>query len=124
MIKKILGGAILIVSIPFGLVYMCAGRVLSSVICLVINTHYTGKLIHVGFFKQMKDVAPSLLYSLAMGLSVWFLIQWIPNLWIQLFAGIPAGLAFYYGIAKLTKSPELAYMMQLLQENFLRNGKQ
>ena len=124
VIKKILGVAILIVSIPFGLVYMCAGRVLSSVICLVINTHYTGKLIHVGFFKQMKDVAPSLLYSLAMGLSVWFLIQWIPNLRIQLFAGIPAGLAFYYGIAKLTKSPELAYMMQLLQENFLRNGKQ
>ncbi len=124
IIKKILGVAILIVSIPFGLVYMCAGRVLASVICLVINTYYTGKLIHVGFFKQMKDIAPSLLYSLAMGLSVWFLIRWIPNLWIQLFAGILVGVAFYYGLAKLTKSPELAYLIQLVQDNFPRNGKQ
>ena len=32
-----------------GLIAMCVGGIFNSIICLVINTHYTGKLIRVGF---------------------------------------------------------------------------
>ena len=39
----------------------------SSLICLIINTHYTGKLLQVGFLTQMRDLLPSLAYSLSMG---------------------------------------------------------
>lgn len=123
IIKKILGVAILVVTIPLGLVYMCAGRIVSSVICLVINTHYTGKLIQIGFLKQMRDIAPSFAYSVAMGLTVWFVIRPIPSLWGQLFVGVPVGALLYVGLAKLMRSPELSYLMQLVKDNFPGHGK-
>ena len=123
IIKKILGVAILVVTIPLGLVYMCAGRIVSSIICLVINTHYTGKLIQVGFLKQMRDIAPSFAYSVAMGLTVWFVIRPIPSLWGQLFVGVPVGALLYVGLAKLMRSPELSYLMQLVKDNFPGHGK-
>ena len=49
IIKKIFSTIVLIISIPFGLLFMCWMRILSSFIALFINTYYTGKLIHVGF---------------------------------------------------------------------------
>ena len=119
IIKKALGLTVLFITVPIGLIAMCLGQVVHSVICLVINTHYTGKMIDVGFFKQMRDLLPSFFYSLSMGVVVWFAIKLFPNLWVQLVVGTILGVAYYFGISKLTKSSELAYVIQLLKENVL-----
>ncbi len=105
--KKCIGVVIIICSIPFGLIGMCWGSVLSSIICLIINTYYTGKLIDMGFLKQMRDVVPSLLYSLSMGAVVYVVSAVVPVEWAKLVAGIPAGLAFYALATKLTGSRDL-----------------
>lgn len=49
IIKKILGVTVLCITAPFGLIVMCYGSILNSLVALVINTYYTGKLINVGF---------------------------------------------------------------------------
>ena len=56
IIKKCLGVAMICVTVPFGIVAMCWGSVVNSIIALIINTHYTGKLIQVGFLRQMRDL--------------------------------------------------------------------
>lgn len=123
IVKKILSVCIIFISVPLGIIYMCYGRVVTSVLCLFINTYYTGKLIQVGFMKQMQDLTPTLLYSLSMGLLIWFGIQWIPNMVLQIIIGILVGVIYYIGIAKLTKSADLEYVIILLKENVIKRFK-
>lgn len=58
IIKKITGISILLITLPMGLVPFCYGGIFSSMVALIINTYYTGKLIHIGYIKQMKDLLP------------------------------------------------------------------
>lgn len=106
--KKSLGVVVLCVTIPWGLVAMCVGSIVTSLIALVINTYYTGKLIHVGFFRQMQDLLPTMAYSFSMGIVVWGAVQMLPSDWSRLLVGIPLGIVYFFVAAYLTGSKDLA----------------
>lgn len=93
--KKILGVATLCVTIPMGITAMCVGRVFTSWTALAMNTHYTGKLIHLGFFQQLKDYLPTLINSFVMAAIVYGVTLTISGSGLQLFTGVIVG-AFYY----------------------------
>lgn len=95
IIKKIVGVAILCISAPFGIVAMCYFHILSSLFCLIINTYYTGKLINFGFIRQMRDLSPTLIISVAMYGLILFVNQMITHLWLQVVIGAFIGIAFY-----------------------------
>lgn len=116
IIKKIIGICILCVSVPMGIVAMCYFGILSSMISLFINTYYTGKLINVGFIKQMRDIAPTLLLSMAMWIVVIFSIQFIPSKYIQLLVGILMGTTIYIFGAYLFKYPELKEVVLMYKD--------
>ena len=120
VIKKIIGIGILCISIPLGLIYMCIGRIFSSIICLTVNTYYTGKLIHVGFFMQMKDLFPTLFYSFSMGIIVWICNQFISSLYLQIIVGALVGITYYITISWMNKSSELDYIILLLKQNVFK----
>lgn len=90
--KKIIGIVLLCITIPLGLKALCWGNFASSIICLIINTYYTGELIQVGFFKQLHDLIPSLVYSLSMGAIVIVLIHFLPSDSLRLLIGISFGI--------------------------------
>ena len=56
IIKKIQGVIVLCITVPMGIVAMCYGSVISSLLCLIYNTYYTQKLIGYGYAAQMKDL--------------------------------------------------------------------
>lgn len=93
--KKIIGVSILIVTVPMGLTALCVGRVASSLIALALNTYYTGKIIHLGYFRQMKDLLPVLFNSLLMGLLVYGSTLIVQGTAWQLFVGIIVGAGYY-----------------------------
>ena len=117
VIKKIVGVTIICVTVPLGLVAMCYGGIVGTIIALVINTYYTGKLIHVGFFVQMRDLFPTLCLSIGMFILVIYSIQWIPNLIFQLIVGICVGIVSYVGCSYLFKFKELQEVFSLLKRN-------
>ncbi len=117
IIKKILGVAVLIIAIPFGIIWMCVGRIFTSIICLAINTYYTGRLINVGFFKQMGDLLPILILSLSMGAIVIAVNLFINGLLLQIIIGLITGLVYYLSISYIIKSKELLYLLSLLKKN-------
>lgn len=118
IIKKTIGVAILIISIPFGLVVMCWIRVATAIISLIINTHYTGKLVDLGFIRQMKDLAPTLLLSCAMGIIVWLTTAVLPLLNAALLViGVIEGAVFYLAAAVLLRYPELDEIRSLIKKN-------
>lgn len=114
IIKKIIITVAIFICVPFGIMGICIGAVCTSIINLAINTHYTGKLINVGFLRQMIDLTPTLLASLAMGVVVYLATMPLSSEWLKLVVGIPAGMVFYLAVAWLFRMPELKEAIDIL----------
>ena len=115
IIKKLIITIAIFICVPFGIMGICIGAVCTSILCLAINTYYTGKLIHVGFFRQMMDMAPTLLASLAMGTIIYFAVMPFGNDVIKLAIGIPVGIAFYLAVARIFRMPELQEAIDIIR---------
>lgn len=113
--KKIIGVGVMCITIPMGLVTMCYGGIITSIICLFVNTYYTNKLIGYGFVKQMKDLTHIILHSLVMYGIVFAIVHWLPTLWLQLIVGILVGAAYYLIGAYLLKFDELQELLSILK---------
>ena len=106
IIKKALGVSIMCVTIPMGVLAMCCGMVCSSFLCLIINTYYTGKLIHVGYFRQMRDLLPIFAAALVMGATAYAATLPFETQAVKLIAGFLAGALAYLAISIVFKFPE------------------
>lgn len=101
LVKKAIALSILFLSVPFGLIGMCWGRVLYSVIAVCINTYYTKKLIGLGLLSQLRDIIPYLIAALVMGGAVYGLLLVLDCSEImRLICGIITGV-IVYGIITL-----------------------
>lgn len=115
IIKKIIGVTILCITVSISLVAMCIGSIFSSIFYLVVNTYYTGKLINVGFWLQMRDLLPTLLLSLAMGAVVFLSVMFFSSNIVKLFVGVVVGVIFYFSVARLFKMEELSDLLSLVK---------
>ena len=116
IIKKVLGILFLIASIPFGVVGMCWGQVLYSLVSLFVNTYYTGQLIGVGLFRQVMDFVPSMCYSVLMGLLVYLGTTLAHGALLQLLLGVIIGVLAYLLMSFLSRSADLAYLIAIVKE--------
>jgi O-antigen/teichoic acid export membrane protein len=118
ILKKIIGIIILCITIPLGLIAMCYGTIVSSLLSLVINTYYTGKLIRVGFIRQMMDLFPTLMLSLIMGIVVYITISKLnihPGL--QLLIGVIEGVIIYISASKIFGFAEFKEITEIIHNN-------
>lgn len=115
IIKKVIITIAIFICVHFGIMGICIGSVCTSIICLAINTYYTGKLIHVGFFRQMKDMTPTLLASLVMGAIIYFAVMAFDSDIIKLAIGIPLGLVVYLSVAKVFRMTELQEAIDIIR---------
>ena len=76
LVKKLLGLLVLAVSIPFGIYAMVWLKAATDFVGTIINAYPNKKLLGYSFAEQWKDVFPSLLLSVVMGLAVYSL-QWV-----------------------------------------------
>lgn len=115
IIKKVLGISVMVCSIPLGLQFMCYSSIAISIIALVINTYYTGKLINVGFLMQMRDLSATLVLSLLMFTIVFGVTLCIDNSLLQLLAGVIFGVVFFTSISYLFKYKEISYLKSIIK---------
>ncbi len=113
VIKKILGVSMLCITVPIGLEAMCYGSIVNSIIALAINTHYTGKLLNLGFFAQMKDILPSLMLSLVMYAACKLLSTMMGNGILSLAVSVATGAVIYIGGAILFRFSEFKELKDL-----------
>lgn len=115
IIKKILGITVLCITAPFGLVVMCYGQIFNSIVALVINTYYTGKLINVGFIRQMKDLLPTILLSLTMFWAILLVNGFIEVNMYRLVIGVLVGIIVYASGSYIFKFKELQTLFSLIR---------
>ena len=116
IIKKILGVSVLCLTAPFGLVVMCYGSILNSLVALAINTYYTGKLINVGFLRQMRDLLPTLALCLAMFTLILSVNSFLSGNAAKLCTGVVTGVAFYSLTSYVFKFSELKELLSLIRK--------
>lgn len=115
IIKKLLGVSVLCITAPFGLIVMCYGQIFNSLVALIINTYYTGKLIHVGFFKQMRDLLPTIALCLVMFVLILIVDHFMSGDIIKLCVGTVVGMVFYILSSRIFKFSELTEILSLFR---------
>jgi O-antigen/teichoic acid export membrane protein len=115
--KKIVGVSILCITVPMGLIPMCIGSFFTSMIGLFINTYYTNKLINIGYVRQMRDLMPVFLLSVATGAVVYITINALNvTPLLQLIIGIIEGVIIYVTAAKLLKYTEFKELFEIIRK--------
>lgn len=114
IIKKVIGVSILVFTLPRGLIVFCCGTIVSSMISLVINTYYTGKLIKVGYFKQMGDLLPIFTLGMVMFIAIHTANYFISSMLLQIICGGLVGFVTYIGGAYLFRFRELEEVKYML----------
>ncbi len=107
LIKKPLGIAILLASLSFGLWWMCVGKALYDFTAFAMNCYYTKKLLNYGFMEQLKTVAPILLFSTIMLVSILLINSFITSYWFMLLTGVALGLCVYVVLSVVFKESAL-----------------
>ena len=115
-IKKPIAFAILFGSIPFGIMYMVAGRALYSIIGFGINCYYTQKILNYGIKEQILVLLPIIRNTLAMAFVSWVSMYFIENVYLKLFVGIFSGIISYLLISIITKDHCFYEIKAIVQE--------
>lgn len=115
VIKKIIAFLILFTMIPFGLWWLCAGRVFYGFIAYIINCHYTARYINFGFWNQMKYNIPVIAKSLLMG-GICYSITFIEcHPIVQLTIGTIVGFTTYLLIAIISKDESYIDLLNIMK---------
>jgi O-antigen/teichoic acid export membrane protein len=97
IIKKIIGVAILAITLPMGILEMCIGQIVAAWINLFVNTYYSGKFLQAGFIFQMKFLLPTFFNSLIMATTI-LCVNWLlpaESYILQIVVGMLTGGAYY-----------------------------
>lgn len=116
VIKKILGLAILAASLPFGVHAVAIGQIVSSIVSTFINARPNRKLLGYSYMEQWKDIMPSLVIALGMGLVVYALSFIGLQPWKQLALQVVTGVVVYIGLAKLFNIECFTYLLTSICE--------
>lgn len=123
IIKKIIGIMALLIGIPFGIYVMVGLKAVTDFIGTFINSYPNKKLLDYSFLEQWRDVIPSLLISVVMGVAVYSIQFFIANVWILLVVQIGAGIVIYGGLSLLFKLESFLYLRETASGFIRRRGR-
>lgn len=120
IIKKSVSIIILLSFISYGLVWICIGRFIYSILALLINMYYTVDIIEKSYVEQVKDWFPNLIVAILMGLFVYFSSMLVSSELLQIVVGILVGGGAYYILSCIfkleAKEAVLNMMISLLRK--------
>ncbi len=117
IVKKVLAIIIFFISLQWGIIGVCWGRVIYGVIAVYLNSYYTKRLIDIGINQQLKDILIPLGQSLFMGVVVFVFsnmihVETVLNLIFSILIGVLSylviialtGKKYYHEILPLLKA--------------------
>lgn len=118
IIKKILEAIILIVSFMIDVYAVAWGIVLFNFVCIFINLRPSKRLVDYGVVEQLKDVLPTLMAAIIMGILV-YLCELLPlSSILILVIQIIVGTVVYYLLCKLFRLDSFNYVLEYLHKGF------
>lgn len=115
IVKKIIGISALLISLPFGPLWICFGFLCSSILGLIVNLIPSKKLFDYSILEIIKDVFPIALLNLIMGGCVYAISFLKINSTVLLFIQIAAGIIIYLILSFVTKNEVFNYILTTLK---------
>ncbi|MGL5129732.1 MAG: lipopolysaccharide biosynthesis protein [Aeromonas popoffii] len=115
VMKKVIGVAVLLFSIPYGVLVMCIGFTITSYLVLLLNTYYTAKLTHLSQWQQCKDILPiwlAVIFSAVLGYGAGL---FFPQAWLQIGVNLSVALLVYGLYLMLAQKPLLLQLRSTLR---------
>lgn len=121
--KKIIGLTLLLSTMFISVKAMAYSLLISTLTSMVINSWPNKKLLNYSFIEQMKDILPSILLALGMGVVVYFIgkidISTLPLLIMQIICG---GLIYIMGSAFFRLEP-FVYLLGIIKSMIKKRRK-
>lgn len=116
IIKKIVGMALLLSTMWFGVMAMAYSLLVSCVLNQIINSWPNKKLLNYGYLEQLKDILPEILLALFMGICVYF-VSFLPiSIYLILVIQVVLGATIYIGISAILKLDAFEYLWNTVKE--------
>lgn len=115
IIKKIVGLAILLSTMWFGVMAMAYSLLLSSVLSQIINSWPNRKLLKYGYLEQVRDFAPGILLAVLMGICVHFVEYMSLPMIVTLVVQIVLGAIIYIVGSAILKLEEFQYLLEMIK---------
>ena len=115
IIKKIVGLAILLSTMWFGVMAMAYSILLSSVLSQIINSWPNRKLLKYGYLEQVRDFAPGILLAVLMGICVHFVEYMSLPMIVTLVIQIVLGSIIYIVGSAILKLEEFQYLLEMIK---------
>lgn len=122
VVKKVLGVAILIATIPFGVYAIAAGGAVASVISTVINAFPNGRALNYGFLHQLIDMVPSLVLSGVAGAAMIALDGAFGSPLVGMLVQVTVGASLYLLLARVFKVRGFFIVRETLLRMKVRGG--
>lgn len=116
VLKKIVGVALLLVSVKFGVIAIALAEVLSNILGMFINVYPNRKLINYETKQLLSDIIPNMLVSFFTGAIV-YSVNYLPlNSIIQLLLQIVVALVVYFALAYIFKLRTFIYVLETIKK--------
>lgn len=119
IVKKIIIVGSIILLFQFGIYGLLWSNVITSLIALIINTNYSGKMINYSLKHQLLDMLPILISSLLMALGMFYFVILLKefSLVVQIILPLIAGWIFYVIINIIMNRQTILFILQALKLN-------
>ena len=119
IIKKVMGLALLLFTMRISVMAMAYSLIVSGILSQIINSWPNWKLLNYNYFEQLRDILPSIIIAVGMGICVYF-ISFIPMPTIvTLLIQIVIGAVIYIGVSAALKLEEFEYLFGMIK-SFLK----
>lgn len=116
IIKKSIAITIFFISLYWGIIGVCWGRVLYGFIAVYMNSFYTKRLIGISLWQQLKDIAIPLFQAIAMGLLVLISLKISLNDTLQIVVSVLIGISSYITIIFFTTKKYISEYKKIIRE--------
>ncbi len=122
LVKKAVGILALVITMYMGVFYMALSRIFTGVLSQLINAFPNKKLLDYPYLEQLKDMAPSILLSAAMGAGVYLLTFLGLNDFATLALQLACGVALYVALSLLFRIDSFNYILSVIKNILHRRG--
>lgn len=115
LLKRAVSIALLFLAIPYGVIGIIGGQIISSFFSLIPNTYFTAKLIDYSLIAQIRDVIKPIISSCITGIFTWLLIINVTNvhpfIWVTLCSIL--GSFLYLAVSLIIRSEGTVLLVKL-----------
>lgn len=114
--KKVVGIILLLSTMWFGVEAMTYSLLISSLCSQIINTWPNKKLLNYGYVEQLKDILPSILLAVLMGIMVLPIELLNLSAMVTLVLQVILGAAIYLVGSVITKNDSFIYLLEIVKK--------